>query len=69
MFFNYGIYFGYALCMAIELVTNDQNWIWAYIVTGIFGIVLAVIFLSPEIKCPKNELETSKTEENAPADR
>ena len=67
--FNYGIYFGYALCMAIELVTDDQNWIWAYIITGIFGIVLAVIFLSPEIKCSKNELETSKTEQNAPVDR
>ena len=58
--FNYGIYFGYALCMAIELVTDDQNWIWAYITTGIIGIVLSTIFLSPEIKCSKSELATSE---------
>ena len=55
--------------MAIELVTDDQNWIWAYIITGIFGIVLAVIFLSPEIKCSNNEVGKSKTEENALVDR
>ena len=50
--------------MAIELVTDDQNWIWAYVITGIFGIALALIFLSSEIKCSKNELEGLKSNED-----
>ena len=48
--FNWGIYLGFAASFGIAINTNQDTWIYGYIITGVLGTVVAVLLVFPAIQ-------------------
>ena len=48
--FNWGIYLGFAASFGIAFITDQETWIYGYIVTGLSGLLVAVLLVLPAIQ-------------------
>ena len=65
--FNWGIYLGFAASFGIAINTNQDTWIYGYIITGVLGTVVAVLLVFPAIqencRSKNNNREEGQSEE------
>ena len=61
--FNWGIYLGFAASFGIAFITDQETWIYGYIITGLSGLLVAVLLVLPAIQeyCSNKK---SKPQEN-----
>ena len=48
--FNWGIYLGFAASFGIAFITDQETWIYGYIVTGLSGLLVAVLLVLPAVQ-------------------
>ena len=60
--FNWGIYLGFAASFGIAVITDQETWIYGYIITGVSGLLVTLFLVLPAIQ-DKCSSKKSKSQE------